>query len=673
MEIRILSAGKEIGPYSEAQVRQYLSEGLVSASDLAICEGFAEGQPLEKLLARLPALATASENARAEEAIRSVTIRATAPLRTKRGPIVIQPIFSATGGDAPKRGRTGKTSLTIEAPRPTTQLPPVAKFMARDETRNPQGGVGSSPSAPTRLSDRHTTVPGSQVPATTPDPVEDFSAGDETQLSPVPDVPQRASKTDESESLPNLIIYSSALLGLLLLGVAFAIGYLVWHFSTPAPRGTESAIPSTATSTTDPSEPPANPTTSADYTVRGFARQSKGDLDGALSDYDEAVTLDPSNPKAFYRRAVARQTKGDWNGALADYNALLAIKPDDADAYSNRGFVKQSQGDLDGALADYTEALARDPKIAVAYYNVGLIKIRRGDIDGGIEAYNQALDINPNLTRAYYNRGKAKASEGDPNGAIADYTQALVLDPGIATAYLERGVARQTKGDSTGALGDYSQAIEHDSNMAPAYHNRGYLELLRGDLNNAVSDSTHALTLDPSDAKAFFNRGMAELGQADFANAESDLRKYCEVDPHDTDCDSARLYLWVSTTMQNAHDKADAELAPALENDWNSSPEDITSKIASFLLGHIREPEIIADAAAPDPGREPGRYCKVWYFAGIKRLIEGDAPGAVTFFQKSVATDQKNDCEYVFARAQLDSLGQIRQASSQLPAPGPAQ
>ena len=133
------------------------------------------------------------------------------------------------------------------------------------------------------------------------------------------------------------------------------------------------------------------------------------------------------------------------------------------------------------------------------------------------------------------------------------------------------------------------------------------------------------------------------------------------------------LYLWIALSMQNVREKADNELNSALENDWNSSPEDLTSKIANFLLGHIGEREIIADAPAPDLSRGPGRYCKVWYFVGMKRLISGDTPTAQSYFQRSVATDQKDFCEYIFARAQLDALGQNRQASTLPPGTVPPQ
>jgi lipoprotein NlpI len=261
---------------------------------------------------------------------------------------------------------------------------------------------------------------------------------------------------------------------------------------------------------------------------------------------------------------------------------------------------------------------------------------------------------------AYYNRGNAKNTEGNLDGAIADYTQALVLNPKIALAYCNRGFARQSKGDPDGALADYAQAVALNPKMAVAFYNRGLIKEQKGDLDGAVADSTRAIDLDPKNAQAYCNRGLARLGKGNLDGALADLKKFCELVPRDSGADAARLYIWLISTEENPKGNADQELSTSLQNDWNSPPEDLTSKIAAFLLGHINENDLIANAASPDPSRAPGQYCKAWYFAGMKRLLAGDMTAAATDFQKCVATDQKNFCEYIFAQAELQAPGRSR-------------
>lgn len=98
------------------------------------------------------------------------------------------------------------------------------------------------------------------------------------------------------------------------------------------------------------------------HTNRGVERKRKGDLDGALADYAEAIRLNPDDPFAFNNRANTRRDKGDLDGAIADYTEALRVDPGYTAAYVNRGMVHERKGDTDKARADYEAALARPPK-----------------------------------------------------------------------------------------------------------------------------------------------------------------------------------------------------------------------------------------------------------------------------------------------------------------------
>jgi tetratricopeptide (TPR) repeat protein len=445
---------------------------------------------------------------------------------------------------------------------------------------------------------------------------------------------------------------------------AFILAVIITCICLFAWRGETAPAPNPfrpQTSTAPPIQPPnaapepTTPTTS-ELGDRGMKLQAAGDLDGAIQVYDQALVLDPKAVEIYYRRGLARQAKQDLPGAMADYTQVVALNPRKYDAFSNRGFIKQTQLDLDGALADYALSLAINPKQAVVSNNIGLIKAKKADLDGAIAAFGKAIDADPNMAFAFYNRGMAKNTEGNIDGAIADYTQALTLNPKIALAYRDRGEARQSKNDADGALADYNQALSLDPTLADAFYNRGLIKSQRGDSDGAINDNSQAITLDPTYAAAYNRRGLAWLGKGRLGNALADLKRFSELAPRDPAADNARIYQWVIATETNANGDADAELSTAMLNDWNSTPEDLTSKIGGFLLGHMSEADLIANAAAPDPARAAGQYCRVWYFAGMKRLLNGETPTASSYFQKSMQTGQKDLPEYGYARAEWESL-----------------
>jgi tetratricopeptide (TPR) repeat protein len=61
------------------------------------------------------------------------------------------------------------------------------------------------------------------------------------------------------------------------------------------------------------------------FNNRGNARYNKGDLDGALEDYNEAIRLKSDYVKAFYQRSITRKAMGDKEGAREDYDEAIRL------------------------------------------------------------------------------------------------------------------------------------------------------------------------------------------------------------------------------------------------------------------------------------------------------------------------------------------------------------
>jgi tetratricopeptide (TPR) repeat protein len=406
-----------------------------------------------------------------------------------------------------------------------------------------------------------------------------------------------------------------------------------------------------------------DPQMAAAYDGRGNVKAAGNDLVGAIADYTQAVHFDPSMAAAYDGRGNAKTDQDDLDGAIADFTQAIAIDPTMANAYSDRGFARQANGNFDGAISDYTQALMLKPKTASAYYNRGLAKLSQGNFDAAIVDFDQALAIDPKIPDAYYYRGNAKNANHDLDGAIADFTQAVALNPKRALAYCNRGLARQAKGDLDGAVADYTQALAIDPKIASAYYNRGLIEEQKNDLDSAIADSTQALYLDPKNGLAYYNRGFAKLAKGNLDGAADDLKEFYDLAPKDPNADHARLYLWLIAREQNPTMDADQELTEALENSWNSSPDDMVSKTAAFLLGRTSEAAYLAAAASPDAKIDQAQHCQAWYFAGMRRLLTGDKMTAVDYFRKCLATKQMDYCEYILAKAELQALE---------PAPPPA-
>jgi tetratricopeptide (TPR) repeat protein len=667
MQILIKLAGQQIGPFSELQVRRYLEEGLVSPTDLAFCKGMRDWQPVEDVLDHV---LTAYETTTLPDLTNLLAEPATSPPPTNVSDtrsLSSEPFLALVA--AQKARQKAKTGA----------LPTVSDVAAATE----KTATKSLPkSGPLSLRDVPGKIEAAKIlSAKSPDssPAKTVAAPESADFMPPP-LERSAHPDDEAwfSQLTQWAFYACCAIAVFAVGV---IGYYAYKATkphdtsqhgvllksdvVPPPAPTSTPAPSTASTDT------GNPKTADDYANRGLARVKDKDVNGAMADFNQALNLDQNNALASYNRGLLRQQMGDLNGALTDFTTTITTDPKSAHAFNNRAYVKQMLNDPDGAAADYSQVLFLDPTNAIAYYNLGLIRMQKGDLDGAISAFGLALDNDPKMAVVYYKRGNVKNAEGNVEGAIADYTQAIILDPKNALAFCDRGFARQMKGDLEGALSDYTEALALDNKLTLVYYNRCLIRLGTGDFEGAIDDATHAIELDGKNGPAYGNRGLARFGKGDYEDALTDLRAFCQLSPRDPGTDRARLFAWIAATRLNPHGTADQDLSTAVQTDWNSPPEDFISKIAAFLLGHMREDDLIENAASPDESQEPGQYCRAWYFVGIKHRQAGDINTAATDFQKCIATDQREFCEYIFAKNELKALRPDAANTTQKAAPSP--
>lgn len=361
--------------------------------------------------------------------------------------------------------------------------------------------------------------------------------------------------------------------------------------------------------------------TAADAYNQGSAKFAKGDRDGALADFSQAIEVDPTYVPAYTMRGMVESMKGDDAAALADFDKAVELDPKGL-SYCNRGAVEMRKGDLDAALADFDKAIELDPKLEAAYSNRATARKKKNDLDGAIADCNQVLELNPKSAQAYSERGMVYQAEGSLDEAIADFNQALVIDRNSAFVYNGRGMARGEKGDFDGALSDFDQAIYLASKYADPYDNRGHLRMATGDLEGALAD----------------------------------LRQYADLDAKDGG--HAHLYIYLVENVLNQKAAADKELTAYLAE----HPMDWVSKVGEMLVGPVdfNEADFLAAASSPDAKLDQGQHGEGWYFAGMKRLLAGNKAAAAADFSQCVAMNQKETAAYLLAGVELKVLAGVK-------------
>jgi protein O-mannosyl-transferase len=233
----------------------------------------------------------------------------------------------------------------------------------------------------------------------------------------------------------------------------------------------------------------------------GLYFAGKGKLNEAITQYQDALQIEPDNVDALNNLGIALFDSGHVNDAVARYQKALQIKPDYAPAHYNLGKALLQLGKLDEAIAHFQSALQFKTDYAAAHYNLGKALLQMGRADEAIAQFQDALQIDPGAAEVYNNLGNALLQKGKLDEAITQFQQALQIGPGAASPHLNLGIALLQKGRVDEAIAQFQQALQINPNYAAAHYNLGNAFFQKGKTAEAISHFQQALQITPSDAE----------------------------------------------------------------------------------------------------------------------------------------------------------------------------
>jgi lipoprotein NlpI len=202
----------------------------------------------------------------------------------------------------------------------------------------------------------------------------------------------------------------------------------------------------------------------------GGAKEKTGSQwGGTIPDFSKAAETDLRTNVAlpFKNRADVKYDKRDLDGALSDYSQAIALKPDFAEAFNGRGRVKKDQNDLEGALADYNQAIELRPSFAEPYAWRAMAKRDKGDLAGALADCSKAIELNPKFIWAYHTRGCLLYDGRDFSHALADFRKEVDLDSSNDYARFRLWLVRSRLGKQEAATTELGTYLRNRSTGKP--------------------------------------------------------------------------------------------------------------------------------------------------------------------------------------------------------------
>ena len=211
------------------------------------------------------------------------------------------------------------------------------------------------------------------------------------------------------------------------------------------------------------------------------------EINKSISDYEQAIALDPKLMTALGHQASNYEMIGEYEEAVKIYDAEVDIIENDPDykdyawgyyTYKGRGACCYELGRYDEAIVDF-QTLIDDYETTyepLAYRYIAMSYTAKGDTDKAkqnydkaVELYSEQIESAPDSYGAYSDRGLCYLGLGEYDSAISDFEKVIELEPNSVDAhsgknpyieaYKNLGIAYSASGDKDKAKASLEEGL----------------------------------------------------------------------------------------------------------------------------------------------------------------------------------------------------------------------
>ncbi len=131
-------------------------------------------------------------------------------------------------------------------------------------------------------------------------------------------------------------------------------------------------------------------------------QQKKVDVEGAITKYEQAVQLDPSNHRIMFKLAMAYRKKEAWDKVASTLARATQIAPKFANYWFERGYALVQVAEKAKTKSAWEEAkeplnrcISADPNFAQCYHELGTVMLHLDNEQEALENYTKAVQRRP--------------------------------------------------------------------------------------------------------------------------------------------------------------------------------------------------------------------------------------------------------------------------------------
>jgi len=258
----------------------------------------------------------------------------------------------------------------------------------------------------------------------------------------------------------------------------------------------------------------------AHYTF-GIALQRQGNLDRALSEWREALRLDPNFLEAQRSIADVAMLQGDMTTLEDAANQMIRLQPGSPDGYALRALADINRKHYVEAEQDIRRAIAASPQSALGYAQLGNLRFVQKQYGDAAKAYQDALDRNANSMDALRGLVNAYVAENQVDKAISMVNAQIRKAPNNSNFYgLLGAVLFHSKRDLSGAEAALEKSTALDSHNYEALFQLCQVRATKGEIDRAIATGEQSLKDNPRQPNLDVQVGNLYEVKSDWKKAE---------------------------------------------------------------------------------------------------------------------------------------------------------
>src|SRR5687767_6982830 len=275
---------------------------------------------------------------------------------------------------------------------------------------------------------------------------------------------------------------------------------------------------------------------------------------------------DPNSVQGHILRANALSGLKDLDGAIAEFEKALSLDPNRATTYAELGSVQLASGNRDAADKAFRKAIEIDPKSAKAHLAFAHFLWNTGSLPEGEKEMRTALELDPQLVIAHramamYLIMTRRAAEAEPHlKAVAEHTPTADGEFVLAEYYVRLNRHAEARAVLTPLLQDKDAFVGASLRLAR-------LDAIAGKYADAHRIIDAVLAREANNVEALVTRGKLFLAENNSVNALSTLQTAVNSHPQSIE---ANLALAQTYSIRGQVKEATTAYNDALKIDGNN-------------------------------------------------------------------------------------------------------